>query len=100
MDFKSHEVLNEDLSCFNQFLLLKEFNKIPLPPPPFFFSFQILTENLYFCCKIICLTKPKLIFSRTAKDRFTSEEKKAIEQMQQDIYKDIRQAAEAHRQVY
>ncbi|KAG8194817.1 hypothetical protein JTE90_017256 [Oedothorax gibbosus] len=36
--------------------------------------------------------------SRTAKDRFSSEEKKAIEQMEQDIYKDIRQAAEAHRQ--
>ncbi|CAL1288658.1 unnamed protein product [Larinioides sclopetarius] len=36
--------------------------------------------------------------SRTAKNRFTSEEKKAIEQMEQDIYKDIRQAAEAHRQ--
>ncbi|XP_035229783.1 methionine aminopeptidase 2-like isoform X2 [Stegodyphus dumicola] len=35
---------------------------------------------------------------RTAKDRFSSEEKKAIEQMEQDIYKDIRQAAEAHRQ--
>ncbi|GFQ95033.1 methionine aminopeptidase 2 [Trichonephila clavata] len=36
--------------------------------------------------------------SRTAKDRFTSEEKKTIEVMEQDTYKDIRQAAEAHRQ--
>ncbi|XP_015920292.2 methionine aminopeptidase 2 [Parasteatoda tepidariorum] len=35
---------------------------------------------------------------RTGKDRFTSEEKKAIEQMEQDIYKEIRIAAEAHRQ--
>ncbi|GFT41661.1 methionine aminopeptidase 2 [Nephila pilipes] len=36
--------------------------------------------------------------SRTAKNRFTSEEKRTIELMEIDIYKDIRQAAEAHRQ--
>lgn len=35
---------------------------------------------------------------RTAKDRYSEEEKKAIEQMHQDIYKEIRIAAEAHRQ--
>ena len=51
-----------------------------------------------FICSILFMLV-KIIFSRNAKDRFTSEEKKAIEQMQQDIYKDIRQAAEAHRQV-
>ena len=36
---------------------------------------------------------------RTAKDRFTSEEKKALDRAQMDIYNDVRCAAEAHRQV-
>jgi len=36
--------------------------------------------------------------SRTAKDRFTSEEKKAIDLSQTDIYNEARCAAEAHRQ--
>ena len=35
----------------------------------------------------------------TAKQRVTSEEKRALERAQADIYSDIRQAAEAHRQV-
>lgn len=35
----------------------------------------------------------------TAKQRVTSEEKRALERVQADIYNDIRQAAEAHRQV-
>ena len=35
----------------------------------------------------------------TAKQRMTSEEKRALERVQADIYNDIRQAAEAHRQV-
>ncbi|XP_013788572.1 methionine aminopeptidase 2-like [Limulus polyphemus] len=35
---------------------------------------------------------------RSAKDRYTHEEKKEIENMQQDAYKELRQAAEAHRQ--
>jgi len=35
---------------------------------------------------------------RTAKDRFTSEEKKAIDRMHNDIYNEVRLAAEAHRQ--
>ena len=35
----------------------------------------------------------------TAKQRVTSEEKRALERAQADIYNDIRQAAEAHRQV-
>ena len=35
----------------------------------------------------------------TAKQRVTSEEKRALERAQADIYHDIRQAAEAHRQV-
>ncbi|CAK1604086.1 unnamed protein product [Parnassius mnemosyne] len=38
------------------------------------------------------------IDERTAKDRFTSEEKRAIDRLHQDIYQEIRQAAEAHRQ--
>ncbi|KAL0840476.1 hypothetical protein ABMA28_015722 [Loxostege sticticalis] len=38
------------------------------------------------------------IDERTAKDRFSSEEKRALDRMQQDIYQEIRQAAEAHRQ--
>ena len=35
---------------------------------------------------------------RTAKDRFTNEEKKALDRMHTDIYNELRQAAEAHRQ--
>jgi methionyl aminopeptidase len=35
---------------------------------------------------------------RTAKDRFTSEEKKAIDATQEQVYNEIRLAAEAHRQ--
>jgi methionyl aminopeptidase len=35
---------------------------------------------------------------RTAKDRFTSEEKKAIDAAHNDIYNDLRLAAEAHRE--
>ncbi|XP_058449511.1 methionine aminopeptidase 2 [Malaya genurostris] len=34
----------------------------------------------------------------TAKDRFTSEEKRALDRMHLDIYNELRQAAEAHRQ--
>lgn len=36
---------------------------------------------------------------RTAKDRYTSEEKKALDRSQIDIYNEVRCAAEAHRQV-
>ncbi|KAF5288158.1 hypothetical protein FQR65_LT12085 [Abscondita terminalis] len=35
---------------------------------------------------------------RTAKDRFTSEEKRALDRMQYDTYNEVRLAAEAHRQ--
>lgn len=35
---------------------------------------------------------------RTAKDRFTSEEARALDRMHNDIYNEARQAAEAHRQ--
>lgn len=35
---------------------------------------------------------------RTAKDRFTSEEKKAIDAAHSEIYNDVRLAAEAHRE--
>lgn len=35
---------------------------------------------------------------RTAKDRFTSEEARALDRMHHDIYNEARQAAEAHRQ--
>lgn len=41
---------------------------------------------------------PVVADDRTAKDRFTSEEKKALDRSQLDIYNDIRCAAEAHRQ--
>lgn len=39
------------------------------------------------------------IDERTAKDRFSSEEKRALDRMHNYIYQEIRQAAEAHRQV-
>lgn len=42
---------------------------------------------------------PKLPDDRTAANRHTSEEKKAIETAHFDMYNDARQAAEAHRQV-
>ncbi|XP_023950891.2 methionine aminopeptidase 2 [Bicyclus anynana] len=38
------------------------------------------------------------IDERTAKDRFSSEEKRALDRMHNYIYQEIRQAAEAHRQ--
>ncbi|KAM3962977.1 LOW QUALITY PROTEIN: methionyl aminopeptidase und [Aphomia sociella] len=38
------------------------------------------------------------INEQTAKDRFSSEEKRALDRMHQDIYQEIRHAAEAHRQ--
>lgn len=41
---------------------------------------------------------PPLRDHRTAKDRFTSEEKRALDLMHNDIYNELRQAAEAHRQ--
>lgn len=37
--------------------------------------------------------------ARTAKNRFTSEEARALERLHNDIYNEARQAAEAHRQV-
>ena len=36
---------------------------------------------------------------RTAKDRVTNEEKRALDRLHNDIYNEARQAAEAHRQV-
>ena len=36
---------------------------------------------------------------RTAKDRFTSEEKRALDRIHESIYNEVRLAAEAHRQV-
>ncbi|CAD0198363.1 unnamed protein product [Chrysodeixis includens] len=38
------------------------------------------------------------IDERTAKERFSSEEKRALDRLHQDIYHEIRHAAEAHRQ--
>ena len=37
--------------------------------------------------------------SRTAKDRFTNEEKRALDRAENDTYNEVRLAAEAHRQV-
>lgn len=41
---------------------------------------------------------PKDVDERTAKDRFTNEEKRALDRMHTDIYNELRHAAEAHRQ--
>lgn len=41
---------------------------------------------------------PKFTDDRKAADRFTSEEKRALDRAHQDIYKEVRHAAEAHRQ--
>ena len=42
---------------------------------------------------------PSVADDRTAKDRFSSEEKKALDRSQLDMYNEVRCAAEAHRQV-
>ena len=42
---------------------------------------------------------PTVNDSRSAKDRFTSEEKRALDRAENDIYNEVRLAAEAHRQV-
>lgn len=42
---------------------------------------------------------PAVNDDRTAKDRFTSEEKRALDRLHNDIYNEVRLAAEAHRQV-
>ena len=54
-------------------------------------------------CVVLCsdtdsYTAP-CIFSTTAKDRFTDEEKRALDRAQTYLYQEMRQAAEAHRQV-
>lgn len=41
---------------------------------------------------------PKFTDDRMAKDRFTSEEKRALDRCHNDIYNELRHAAEAHRQ--
>lgn len=41
---------------------------------------------------------PKFTDERMAKDRFTSEEKRTLDRLHEDIYAELRQAAEAHRQ--
>lgn len=41
---------------------------------------------------------PTFTDDRKAKDRFTSEEKRALDRLHTDIYKELRLAAEAHRQ--
>lgn len=41
----------------------------------------------------------KIYYSQTAKDRFTSEEKRALDRANTDLYQEVRLAAEAHRQV-
>lgn len=40
------------------------------------------------------------IDDQTARNRFTSEEKRVIDRLHNDIYNEVRQAAEAHRQVF
>ena len=40
-----------------------------------------------------------LFFSQTAKDRFTSEEARALDRANTYLYHEVRQASEAHRQV-
>lgn len=44
------------------------------------------------------LMHPKFTDDRMAKDRFTSEEKRTLDRLHEDIYAELRQAAEAHRQ--
>lgn len=48
---------------------------------------------------LVTLIHSLLCCSRTAKDRFTDEEKKALDRSNEDIYKEARLAAESHRQV-
>ena len=46
-----------------------------------------------------CLLSKFSTFSQTAKDRFTSEEARAMDRANTYLYHEVRQAAEAHRQV-
>lgn len=52
--------------------------------------------NLVF--SVLKLTQPSYC-SQTAKDRFTSEEKRALDRANNYLYQEVRQASEAHRQV-
>lgn len=57
--------------------------------------------QLYHSCRVYSVTKCAferiLQNDQVAAQRFTSEEKRALERIQEDIYSDFRRAAEAHR---
>ncbi|XP_046546235.1 methionine aminopeptidase 2-like [Haliotis rubra] len=64
--------------------------------PPSIPICELFTEDNYPEGQI--MEYPILQDNRTAKDRFSSEEKKALDQAHTSLYQEVRQAAEAHRQ--
>lgn len=57
--------------------------------------------NFVFFLRYIMFISVYILFliSTTAKDRMTNEEKRALDRANNYIYQEVRQAAEAHRQV-
>lgn len=65
--------------------------------PPTIPIVELFPDQVFPEGEIMDYPQPK--DDRTAKDRFTSEEKRALDRMHKDIYNEVRLAAEAHRQV-
>lgn len=67
--------------------------------PPSIPISELFTDGNFPEGEIMEYPIPKdMVDDQTAKDRFTSEEKRALDRMHLDIYQEVRQAAEAHRQ--
>lgn len=67
--------------------------------PPTLPVAELFPDGVFPTGEIMEYPMPKDVSDhRTAKDRFTSEEKRALDRMHADIYMELRQAAEAHRQ--
>ncbi|XP_050310229.1 methionine aminopeptidase 2 [Anthonomus grandis grandis] len=64
--------------------------------PPSLAIADLFPDNVFPIGEI--MEYPIVNDDRTAKDRFTSEEKRALDRMHNDIYNEVRLAAEAHRQ--
>ena len=62
-------------------------------------SIEVEAHSLFlFFGDFLCQLRYYLVHRRTAKDRVSVDEKRAIEAVSSDVYNDLRRAAEAHRQ--
>lgn len=75
----------------------KNINKVQTDPPTIPIS-ELFPDGNFPEGQIMEHGPAEGIDERTAKDRFSSEEKRALDRMHNDIYQEIRHAAEAHRQ--